>query len=283
MNTTIKISTSTFILSGLLLITACSSSSDGGGTGGTATVPANAIVLNASNAEPAVGTSVTTVDNLDFALGIETTPAMGLRDALKLLQPRIDIAKDSLKNSGADPVYGVAVSDSGACLVSGSFSFSGDESATSDSGTVTVNNCDDGEGVVLDGSFTWSSTWNNTTGAYSDSVTGSFSIQSTTNSDFFKFGGVDYAETGNDFDFTYTVSKATFSVDFTGGNGFLVTLGAPIVESVGANFFQHCPESGRIIITGANGTTAEGIYNGDGTMTIIANGIVVDASANCVF
>ena len=62
---------------------------------------------------------------------------------------------------------------------------------------------------------------------------------------------------------------------------------APIVETSGG--YDSCPESGTILITGANGSTAEGIYNGDsstnppGTMTIKANGVVVDDLATCVY
>ena len=44
-----------------------------------------------------------------------------------------------------------------------------------------------------------------------------------------------------------------------------------------------CPESGHITVTGANASTAEGIYNGDDTMTIKANGVVVNASAPCYY
>ena len=61
-------SASTAALSGLLLITGCSSSSDS--SGGVAAVPANAVVIDAANAEATVASSVTTFETLDFALGV---------------------------------------------------------------------------------------------------------------------------------------------------------------------------------------------------------------------
>ena len=290
MNKFLTLSTTTALLSGLALATGCSSSDDSGPA--AAAVPANAVVIDAANAETTVASSVTTIDALDLALAVETTTAMGLKDALALVQPRIDDAKAALQNTGADPAYGVAVSESGNCGVSGTFSFVGDEGGTSpsftDSGTVTMVNCDDGFDFTINGSIHWVDSWNNSTGDYSDTMTGSISIESTDPNNAFKFSfaGLDFAETGNELNIgaeTYTVTKATFAVDFVAGGanggGFLVGLLAPIVETSGG--WASCPESGHILITGANGTTAEGIYNGDGSMTIKANGTVVDAAAPC--
>ena len=287
MNKFITLSTSTAVLSALLIITSCSSSDDAGTS--TAAVPANAITLDTANAESTVATSVTTVDSLSFVLAVETAPAMGLLDALEVIQPRIDSVKTALKNTGADPVYGIAVSESGDCDVSGTFAFTGDEGGTSpnftDSGTVTVVNCDDGLGFILNGTFSWVQSWNIDTGVYSNTLTGGFSITSTdpNNAFSFSFTGADYAENGNEIDGTYTITKATYSVSLVaseiGDFGFLAQLTAPIVESNGI----ACPESGTILITGANGTTAEGIYNGDGTMTINVNGVLVEAAAQCYY
>ena len=131
MNKVLTLSASTAVFSGLLIINGCSSSDSGGASdGGTATVPANAITFDATNAESSIATSVTTVDALDFALTVKAAPAMGLLDALEVIQPRIDSIKNALKNTGADPVNGVAVSESGACDVNGTFSFTGEEGGT---------------------------------------------------------------------------------------------------------------------------------------------------------
>ncbi|MBE9567392.1 MAG: hypothetical protein IMF14_01765, partial [Proteobacteria bacterium] len=170
----------------------------------------------------------------------------------------------------------------------------GDEGGTypsfTDSGNVTLVNCDDGFGFVINGNITWVESWNEETGNYSDTLAGSLSMERTGVTDSFKFSftGIDFAETGNDLVFgseTYTLSRATFAIDFvasgTSGGGFLISLNAPIVESSGG--YSSCPESGHILITGASGTTAEGIYNGDGTMTIKANGEIVNAAAPCYY
>jgi hypothetical protein len=292
MNKVIVSGISTALLSSLLFTSGCSSSSSdsspGSGTGGTATVPANAITLDSKNAESTVGTSVTTANALGFVLSAEAAPAIGLKDAMKLIESRIKSMRYALDNSGSDPVYGAAVSESGSCNISGTFAFTGDESNTppnfKEAGTATLVNCDDGDGAILNGNFSWSQTWNTSTGEYNDTLTGSFSVEFNIGGTAgkFIFSGVDYAETGNELNVgseTYNIARATFSVDMTGGGGFLVKLSAPIVESVGG--YSHCPESGGILITGAGGTTAEGIYNGDGTMTIKANGTIVTETARC--
>lgn len=298
MNKSITLTASAALLSGLFSITGCSSSGgdDDGGTTGTtgATVPANAIVIDDTNAESTVAASVTTIDTLNGAVfAVETTPVMGLKDALALVKPRIEDAKNALKNSGADPVNGVTVNDSGNCVVSGTFSSVSDEGGTSpsftDSGTLSFVNCDDGFGYILNGSVSFNDSFNIDTGDYSDTLTGTISIEGNGSLTFkISLGGIDYAENGNDLVLdaeTYTVTKAIYSVDFTAdgvnGGGFLVGLTAAIVESNGG--FNSCPESGTIHITGANNTTADGIYNVDGTMTIKANGVVVNPAAQCYF
>lgn len=304
MNKFITLSTSTAILSGLLIMSGCSSSDDAGtGTGTsttTASVPANAVVIDETNAEALVASSVTTVDTLDLALAVETTPAMGLKDALALIEPQINSIKNTISNSGADPAYGVAVSESGDCEFGGTFSFTGDEGGVSpdytDSGTVTMVNCKITETLIVNGTVSWVDSGNYDTGDYNETLTGSISIESTDPNNTFKFSfaGLDFAETGNDLVFgseTYTITKATYVVDFVAdgvnGGGFLVGLLAQVVESNGG--YESCPESGHILINGANGTTAEGIYNGDGstnppgTITIKANGVVVDDLATCVY
>ena len=274
------------LISGQLLITGCSSDDDSSGGGGeTATVPANATVIDASNAETLVATVSTSLSSLDQALAVEATPVIGINTALDIVLPRI---KNSSKDSGIDLATGVAFNDSGACAVDGTYSFTGDESDDgvnySETVTATFVACDDGLGFVIDGTLSGTSTENYSTGDYTDNFSGSLGITTVSGSDTItvSFTGLDFSETGNNFDNTYTTSKSTFALVITvNGNtqyGFLAELSAPVVESNGT----PCPESGTIKITGGNGTTAEGIYNGDGlTMTIKANGTVVNPSYNC--
>lgn len=286
-----KLTSTSILISSAILATGCSSDSGGGGG---AQVPKNAIVITDANAETTIASSVTSVESIDSALsvlGAETTPTLGLLAMLDKVEPYIDNAKNAAGNSGADPVYASGVTFSENCTVSGSISGSFNSTGTdpnfNDSASVTFSNCDYGLGSVINGNFSSTSSWNYVTGEYSDTAKGSLSITTTSGSTTFKisFTGLDFAESGNDINGTYTVTKAKYAVDFvtngTSNGGFAVALTAPIVESSGG--FFSCPESGAVKVTGGNGSTAEGIYNGDGTMTIKANGTVVNSSAPCYY
>jgi hypothetical protein len=283
MNKLITLSASTALLSGLLFVTGCSSSDDGGG--GTAAVPANATVIDANNAVPIVTSVMGATSTLGQALGAETTPVIGLNTALDLVKPMI---KNRLKDSGVDLVTGATFNESYDCPYGGTFSATGDETDAypnySETVTATFNNCSEIMDVVIDGTVSGTFTENYETYEYTDSVTGSISIMITSDPDTFKtsFTGLSFQESGNSLDGTYTTTESTFAlvIEVNGTTQFalLAELEADIVESSGT----PCPESGHVLITGGNGTTAEGIYNGDGmTMTIKANGAVVDPSYNC--
>ena len=293
MNKYLTISASTMLLfAGLFLFTGCSSSDDAPVTPTPdPTVPVNLVEITPDNAEVIVEASVTSAsafeDGLAAALAVETTPVIGLSGALDLVLPLI---KDRLINSGIDLATGVALPFNlvGACDVSGTWSESGTETETSDlpdyalTFDATYVNCDDGVGYILDGSLSGSFTQDIATYEYSTAVTGNLSLIVAGDSTVkIRFTGIDFQKSGEEFMFTYTTAKSTFAIDFivdgTSSGGFMSKLNAPIVESNG----DFCPESGHIFITGANSTTAEGIYNGDGTMTIKANGAVVNATAPC--
>lgn len=286
MNKYLTISASTVLLFvGLFSITGCSSDDSAAPGVVPATVPANATVIDSTNAEPMVASVASSLSTFAQALAVETTPVIGLSEALDIIKP---VIKNKLSNSGIDKVTGVAYSESGNCDVDGTWSASGDETDdgtnSSDTFTASFVNCDDGFGVIIDGSLSGTETENNATGDYSDSFSGSVSVTVISGSDIVKvsFTGLNFQETGNSLAGTYTTTQSTFALAIIVNGAtqfaFLAELSAAIVESTG-NF---CPESGHILITGANGTTAEGIYNGDdSTMTIKANGTVVNASAQC--
>lgn len=277
MNKFLSLSTSSALILSAFLVTGCSSSGDGGG--GTATVPANAVVIDSANAEAIVQTAASSGNTLGSALAVETTQIMSLQSALNSIQPL-------LKNvSTAHTATGVDFTEP--CTNGGSISGSGtnadDGTTYTDSGTASFNSCNEG-GFIINGSMTFSESGNYVTGDYTADASGSITMtfNNESGSGSFSFTGFVLSETGNYQDFTYSINQLTYAIDFvtngSQGGGFLVSLTAPIVESNG----DFCPESGHITITGANGTTAEGIYNGDGvTMTIKANGTVVNASATC--
>lgn len=277
MKNSLTLSASTVLLSGLFLITGCSSSGDGGSS--TATVPANAIVIDANNAEATVAAAASSGDMLGSALAVEATQILSLQSALDTIRP-------ILKNiPTANVATGVDFTEpcSGGGSISGSGTNTDDGTLYTDSGTVSFNSCNEA-GFIMNGSMTFSESGNYMTGDFQADASGSINMSFTNEggSGSFSFTGFVMSETGNYQDFTYTINDLTYAIDFvidgSQGGGFLVSLTAPIVESTG----DFCPESGHITITGANGTTAEGIYNGDGaTMTIKANGNVVTVSATC--
>lgn len=285
MNKFLTISTSTTLLLGAFLITGCSSSDDGGGTT-TTTLPANATVIDANNAEKMVASIASSLTTFNQALAVETTPVMGLNAALDIIKPFLE---NHSSNSAANLATGVTESE--ACPGGGTFTDTFTETTDGDtfsvSGTISFVNCsvtlDPQTSFVINGSLNYNESENNVTFAYTDNVTGSLSIAiaSSTDSITISFTGINFQETGNNQLFTYTTTQSAFTlvvvVNGTTEVAILVTLSAPIVESDGV----FCPESGHILITGGNNTTAEGIYNGDGTMTIKANGVVVTTTAIC--
>ena len=286
------LATSAALFSGLLLMTSCSSGGGGGGgESSTAGVPANAVTIDASNAEITVSSAASSVDQFGSSLpgsipiSVETTQNLNFKSALKEIKLSL---RDNTTGSGIDLATGVTFEDGGDCLISGTYSQIMDVTSngdnTTESGTASFSNCND-YNLILDGSISYSST-ENSLGDYSDDVSGWLAISVPDSGLLVHFNGLVVNETGNYFDYTYTINQLTYSIDFVStngsGGGYLVTLTEPIVESSVGEFFS-CPESGHITITGANGTTAEGIYNGDDTMTIKANGVVVDPAAFCYY
>ncbi len=289
MNKFLTIATSTTLLISAFLITGCSSSDDDGATTTTtlpATLPANATVIDANNAEVMVAAISSSLSTFDQALAVETTPVMGLNAALEIIEPFL---KNHSSSSSTNLATGVTESET--CPGGGTYTDTYTETTVGDtysvSGTISFVNCivplDTTTSFTINGSLNYNESENNLTGAYTDNATGSLSIAvvSSTDSITISFTGLDFQETGNNQSFTYTTTQSAFVLVVV-VNGITevaiqATLSAPIVESDG----DSCPESGHILITGGNNTTAEGIYNGDNTMTIKANGVIVRTDAIC--
>lgn len=280
MNRLKTLSISTALLSSIVLITACSSSDEGGG--GLASVPANATVIDSTNAESTVlaaASSAASLESAFSAVGAETTQSLSLRGTLDIISP---LLKNLSNNASYNSATGIAINEP--CPQGGSISGTVTETtnatATTETGSVSFNSCNE-SGFIINGSFSFTDTSDIATGTYSENASGSITMSDANSNSSFSFTGFVYAETGNNQNFTRTTTQLTYAIDFvangTAGGGFLVTLTEPIVESSGDN----CPESGHITVTGANSTTAEGIYNGDGTMTIKANGVIVTTIAAC--
>ncbi len=273
MTPSMKYFTGPILLGAAVALSGCAGSGgdDDKGKGGPG-VPANAITITAANAEATVKSATATKD-LVPTFG-EPTPAVNLT-----LKGSLDLAKKIRQSSNSGPATATGVTLTENCPGGGTITGSFTESGNTDSGSITFNKCVD-EGFTLSGTLDFSETLDPSTTVYS--VTASGNLSATGNGTTVNFNGFDFAENGNLNNMTYTITKFTYAFDVTtngsSGGGFLVELTAPIVESTG----DFCPESGAIKITGANSTTAELIYNGNGTVTIKANGTVVNAAAACI-
>ena len=275
MNKYLKFTASAVVLSGLILITGCSSGGDSGTPAPIVpVVPANATVIDAINAEPLVQVAVSSATALGSALSVETTQVLSLKSAINIIQPL-------LKNiSTANVAAGATFSDpcSGGGSISGSTTETNDGTTFTEEGTANFNNCVE-SGFTINGSVDFNFS-ENIMGVHTEEVSGTLTLSFSSES--FSFSNLTYEVTGNNQLFTYTINQLTYSIEFdfsTESGGFLVTLSAPIVEN--SMDGDLCPESGAVKITGGNSTTAEGIYNGDGTMTIKANDAVINAVAFC--
>lgn len=270
MTPAMKYITYPILLGAAVTLAGCNGGGDNdNGSGNRASVPANAVTITASNAEATVASAVAKKDMVP-ALGTVSAPNLTLIEALELVK--------KLRKANTTPATATGVTQTDNCTGGGTVTVTSTVSGNTDSGSVKFNNCIE-DGFTFNGTLNVSETYDPSTTVYSSSASGSLSIAS---SDItISFNGLDFAINGNENNMTYTITKYIVALDFTtngsAGGGFLVELTAPIVESTG----DFCPESGSIKITGANSTTAELIYNGNGTATIKANGAVVNASAQC--
>jgi len=264
MKQSIASTTSSILLSALILTAGCSSDDE-----------SNAITtaFDANNAESSIQTAAASASILgSSSFAAEITPQVSLQAALATIKP--------LLPSSTAVASGVSFSE--ACPGGGSISgdstesFSG--STTTESGSATLATCVIDE-FTYNGNISFNDSSDSSNGEYSSSASGSLSLLFSGGS--FSFSNFSFASSGNSDLNTYTITQLSYTISFTSNDsngGFSVALTEQIVEATGNN----CPESGHITLTGANGTTAEGIYNGDDTtMTIRANGELVNPSAQC--
>lgn len=271
MTTSIKYLAYPLLLGAAVTLAGCNSGGGNDNGSGKATVPANAITITAANAEATLASAAANGDKAkQAALVTASAPNLKLVEALALVK--------KLKKTTASSVMTTGMTQTQNCTGGGTMTISSTVSGNTDSGSVKFNNCIE-EGITLNGTLSVSETYDPSTTVYSDTASGSLTAAG--NDITISFNGFDFAINGNANNMTYTITKYIVALDFTtngsAGGGFLVELTAPIVESNG----DFCPESGAIKITGANNTTAELIYNGNGTATIKANGAVVNPSAPC--
>ncbi len=312
MNKYLALSTTTALFSAFFFITGCSSSDSG-----TTSVPANAVVIDNTNAVRIVQEAIESGDNPTETLeliAVETTQMLNLYKVLDIIKPLLTNTQTIDVATGIDISKEITCDNddgTGTLSVTGT-EITAEDGTTTTSGTASFINCTfnetNGSGT-LDGSLSFLFSDNEITGDYTLSVSGSITTSISINNDLiilnaldngllsntpsingtFSFSGFVFSETGNSIDNTYSINEMTYAIDFvidgTQGGGYLVTLNAPIAESRRATLFRDdCHESGHILITGANGSTAEGIFNNMDTVTVKANGEIIEpAYPYCAF
>ena len=252
---TFTLSVSAAFISGLVLITGCSSSDDGGGS--VVTVPADAILIDSSlTAESTTAESLSTGNEIVSVFGVEASTTLTGKDIL-------NIAMDKIRNDSRDSTslaIGVAFSEP---CDSGTISGDETETSTSYSATATFTDCVLGS-LTLNGTFSISATFTeNLDGPYTVNASGN--LTATTSSFSVGFNGFRFVENGNDGTGAYTTTTFTYTIDPSTGGGYAVQLTQALV----GNENDSCElTSGQVLVTGAAGSQARGTINPDRTMKV---------------
>jgi hypothetical protein len=259
MNKYLAFSASALLFSGLL-ITGCSSSSDGGGTP-AATVPANAVLIdNSATAESTMVYAVATGTTIVSAFGVETSTPLTARDIINLVFDKVQ------SNKNNSPAIASGVDLSSQLCITGTASGDETETDTSYSASATFSSCEIATGLFFTGSITVNSTFSES-GTYSDTASGNLTVVFSNggSSTTIGFNGFNYAENGNESTGDYTITTFTYAIDPSTGGGFAVQLTQPLV----GNNWQPCdPTSGQVLVTGAAGSQARGTFNSDGSVKV---------------
>jgi hypothetical protein len=256
------ISKSAFATIALSAILTFGCSSDDGGAGTAASVPANAVVIEEANAKDVVSQAAVggsgLIDSVPLPVAIDAERAPSAHEIVQLVAEQLDRVRDL-------PVLNLPVGEViDLPCDSGSITANFTESETTASGTIVFNECLL-SGVTLNGTISFNAGLDPATQDYSLSLTGSLSASDGLT--ITTLSGLVFNETGNDQTFEYSINTYTFTLDYSDGDGFFTQLLAPIV----GNEFEVCPvspRSGVVQVTGANNTRAKGTINADGTVTI---------------
>lgn len=250
--------TSTLLLTGLILITGCSSDDSSSG-GGSAAVPANAILIDSSaKAESTAVSAVATGDAIISIFAVETSTTLTGKDIL-------NIAIDKVLNNRQDPAsIATGVDLSGDFCPSGG-SASGDETGTSTTynATVNFNACSDGS-ITLTGTFSINATFTvDEDGPYTVNASGN--LTATFNGGSVGFNGFSFIQSGDDGTGAFITTTFTYAINPSAGGGFAVQLTQPLVgtENVSCQL-----SSGQVLVTGAAGSQARATVNAGGSVKI---------------
>lgn len=235
-----------YTLSIAFLATGC-----GGSDGGTSSpsLPANAVVITTANAVDIANMAIIFSETGSSLIGVEASSLPIQSTIDRVVERAFDRNREA-----SSIVAGVTTSD---LCGSGSTDFNGTITATSSSGTLTFNNCTD-FGITINGVFTFTSTWDISTGAYNDSGSGTI----TTSVSGLSFSmTLSYSAQGNSFSGDFS-SNISYSISSPFLEGFLVTTVQDLIGNLGV------VTGGQLIVEGRNGTRLRITFNSNNTVTI---------------
>ena len=254
----ISIRARVFILAcSITLLAACGGGGSGSGEDDsfpTPTLPGEAARFDNSNANTTADAAVGFIDTLDSVTELKTAEAPSMMQV-------IEQVTDRLTSRGRDSGLTAARTEdiSAGLCISGSATANISESGSSESGTVSFVNCDVGGGILVNGSFNYINSWNDTTQDYTYQIGGSIS---------FDFGSatvtivMNSIESGNygTGDFNGSIN---FSLSGIPDGGFLVETTHPWT----GNALSLQVTSGQLIVYGSDNTrlriTVTGINTAD--------------------
>ena len=260
----------------ILVLASCGSgggSDSGSGDDGfpTPKLPASAAKLDNTNANTIADAAVGFLGTLDSVAQLKTANPPSMSQVIKLVVDRV------IKRSRSSGSVAARAEDISAALcVAGSAIADFDENANSESGSISFSNCDVGGGILVNDSFIYDSSWNDTTLAYDFHMGGTIS---------FDFGTdlvtivMNLSESGNNGtgDFTSTIS---FSLSGIPDGGFLVTT----TQTWTGNAFSFQVNSGQLIVYGSDNTrlriTVTGINTADVDLDNGSGTFVFDSTIN---
>ena len=269
-----------FLIVGLALVVA---SCGGGGSSSnsnsfpTPVLPAGARTITPVNADETAASSTEFMTILsDFTqLKTEDPPSIGqLVDRVieQVIRPNRARSLTGLKTENLSSIF---------CLT-GSAVADYDESASSESGSLTFANCDIGVGVLVNGKMVYDSNWNDTTLAYSIHIGGTITFNI---SPQLVTIVINQTESGNDGTGTFS-SNISYSLDGIPGGGFLVTTTQNLVGDFGVL------TSGQLIVSGSansrlritvTGSTSADVELDDGSGTFVSCVVVAGCTTPITF
>ncbi len=229
-----------------LYLSGCGGGGGGGGGGDdpdfpTPTLPVGATKIDATNAE-AIANSALDFTSILLGFAAKTEGPPSIPQVIKLVTDQVTKRNRNLGSK----VAGKTEDISAFFCVTGTAIDTFDENANSVSGEIRFSNCDIGLGIILNGTFPYEGSWNDTTLDYSFHYGGTL---------IFNFVPdivtvvLNFIESGNDGTGNLSLSPS-FSLDGIPGESYLVTTVQPLL----GNFFSAEFTSGELNVEGADNT-----------------------------